>query len=666
MLCAQNRNIGAPDLDNSSNNQICATPETLSTEFVIIATLSPGDAFPSGNQFILQISDPDGSFPDNPETLAIADGPNNGTGSEQEIIFENFLIPENANSDFYKLRVISSTVDNIISDLSEDFAIHYFEDNLRRISLNNNDDLILCEGGSFSETISITLEDFDGNVVDPDEYAWEWFKDGTLVLGESGSSLTISSVGRYYARLPFGLCNSSFEFEESNRVDVIIFSTDDVTISTDAADFSFCPNEDKTLIGSITDFSYQYQWYKDGALLEGFTTSTITLPDNDFGGDYELEVFFGGCSLKSTPPTTVTNEGSSILIPLPERLIKLPTQDNLLLEVTTDAPIGSPVVWRVGGSIQSSGALTEATSSFVANFFETYRVEISANDPCDSELFSETEVLAPTGFDLVIGTQDDVSCDQDIITLELLEMTGSTFEGFNVPLTEDQLPFFDFEWYNNGVATGETSLTLDINRTDVDGIYTLQATLRDNTEFVDLPSNPIPIVFLETDIVLDMNPEVLPVNGSVTLTAPFNADYSYIWFEVIDGENIIIEGETGNTLVVSEEGDYFAEITSSLCSTPTLITEVRLEAAVSGLIPNVITPGGNSANNDWVLPAIYNESDVEVTIYSANGKLDFEKSGGYSNDWPENSASNAQEMLYYYIIRKNNAFVRKGTITVIR
>ncbi|RKN03814.1 hypothetical protein D7036_13160 [Aquimarina sp. BL5] len=657
------RIIGAPSL--TSGAQACGT---LSNSFDFVAELSPGNALPASNVFILELSDPTGSFANGGEELLTASGPNEASGGPSNINFIGVAVPQDANSDNYRLRV-TATEGNVTSIISDPIPFHFFDDDNLEVILNEREDVIFCNVASFAKEIAVEVRDTNDNVFDANDFNWEWLKDDIIIPGENSPTLLITEVGEYQARVQVGLCNNVFRFNKSNTVDALLISVGDISIVTNAPDFSFCPDEDKILSASanVVDRRYGYQWFKDGEALEGEIASTIVLPDNNFGGEYILQINISEeCSDLETPPVVVTNEGSSITVPLPEGLILLPTQV-LNLTIETDAPIGSIFRFIVDTNIQSQGVTTSQTLSFPAPFVGDYRIEIEADDPCNSFLVTETKVRTANRIAITIAPEEVVDCEQDPITIALTEMVGITTDNESVPLTTDQFDLFDFEWFKDGVSTGETSLSLDVGGSDSGGSFELSAVFGPEPGgALDAISNNLPIDFLLGEIVLDITPPVLQAGESVVLTAPLNTNFTYEWYVIENGEEVLIEGETTNVLTVTEEGEYFAIINTSLCTKRTLNALVGGPQALSELIPNVITPGGNAANNDWVLPNSFGETDVEVTIYSSNGKVDFQKNGGYNADWPANSVSQANELIYYYIISRSNTVVKKGTITVMR
>ncbi|WP_378180167.1 hypothetical protein [Aquimarina sp. SS2-1] len=656
------RTIGPPALTENPQ-QTCGKP---GVTFEFEAQLRAGPALPSNNEFLLELSDPSGSFANQSDIIELGRilGPNEAAGGATTILFTGVEVPTNANSDDYRVRVIATEAD-IIGQVSEPIPFHFFDDDNLLIRLNGGRGVIFCDVASFAKEIGVVVLDENDDPLDPNDFNWEWTKDGIVIPGENSPTLLITEEGQYQAVVPVGLCNNTFRFNKSNIIRAEIVNTGDISIVTDAPDFSFCPEEVKVLRASEEDQRRRHQWYKDGVPLEGEISTRITLPNNNFGGEYTLEIVLSEDCTFTTDPVTVTNEGSNITVPFPEELIFLPNQV-LTLTLETDAPLGSQYRFLVNGNVLTQSQLTEQTLTFdsITSLGE-YRVEIEADDPCNTFLVTETEIFSTEIFEIVIAPEEVVDCDQDVITISLLEMVGIIGGNRRVPLTDEQLGLFDFEWFQDGVSTGETSLSFDVSRADNGGIFELRASYRP-AGLPDQTSNQLPIDFLSNNIILDITPPVLEAGESVVLTAPFSDNFTYEWYVIQNGQEALIEGEATNILTVTEEGDYFARISSSLCTTDTLIASVRGPGAQSEVIPNVITQGRGSSSDVWVLPNSFSESGVEVSIYSSNGKLDFQKSGGYNADWPSNSASGADELIYYYIIKRNSEVVRKGTITVMR
>ncbi|OED37220.1 hypothetical protein AB832_05200 [Flavobacteriaceae bacterium (ex Bugula neritina AB1)] len=482
------------------------------------------------------------------------------------------------------------------------------------------------------------------------------------------NDLDADGQARFYAQIDLGICNSQFSSARSNNVTIRLIDVGEVSI-VGGPTFNFCPGGFDILQSSVTDFRNDYQWFKDDVEIEGEISSTYTMPADNFEGEYTLRVTYSEDCEITTNPVTVINDGSSITTPLLENLIILPDQ-TLTLQITTNAPVepaSSTFQWfRDTSPLTGALLLTDPTVSIPVTNPGEYSITILADDSCSSMLDSKTDIYAPIGIGLTIGVSEDFDCEDETISLELQEMIGFTLAGSGappqIPLLEEQYDFFDFEWLIDGQPSGNTTTTLEIDVADTNAIYTLRADLKTG-EFINVISNELSVDPIPDNITIDASSIVLPDNGQVTLTVVQNASFTYEWYIVVDGEEQLISGETGNTINVSEEGIYFVRISSGICTKDTPTVTIGNPPGVSEVIPNVINGTGDT---NWTLPSDYTTSDVEVVIYSANGKVDFQKSGGYNEEWPSESASEARELLYYYIITKNSSVVRKGTITVMR
>ncbi|WP_378186062.1 gliding motility-associated C-terminal domain-containing protein [Aquimarina sp. W85] len=666
LVAQANRAISAPAFESGAT-QICASPGN--DIFTVIASISSGPALDGTNQFILEVSAPDGTFGNSSEVIELArvNGPNGSGGGT--IRFEDFLMDDSLSSDTYRLRIRTSTNDDIISSESQEIVIHYFDGSeIESIRLNDRKPIILCNTTSISRTLTPVVLDNDGNELNLDDFKWQWFSgdssfDLNEIPGETESSYTITQEGTYAVKIDLGDCQPVFT-ASSNVVIVSIVDVSDVAINEGSA-VSFCPQDAKVLTSSETDTSYDYQWFKNGTAIEGEISSTITLPDNDFGGNYTLQVLYSEDCTVTTDPIEVTNDGSSITETLPENLILLPSQI-LTLQIRSDAPDGSIVQWFVETTLQKQGPLTDGVSTFDASFVGRYRVSITANDACNSLIESRTEIFAPIGFESTIGGDSGSNCDASTVDISLQEMIGLTSGGLRVPLTQEQYAFFDFEWSSNGTATGDTETSLTVDTADQESIYQLNADLRTG-EFTNIQSNEISVQYVDSGTEITITPNNLPFGGTVVLSVPQDPNYTYEWYRVVDEEEQLIEGENTNEITVSQEGDYFVRIASVICSLDTPIVAVREQAGLSGYIPNVLTPNGDGVNDTWNLPDELTDSpEVEVLIYDSRGQVALQTNNYRNGDWPNDTAVSNKERVYYFIITKNNSVIRKGSITVMR
>ncbi len=647
----------------------CVNEGTPNRRAIVRSTKQP---FAIGTEFILELSDEDGIFSDTPLVLSrfttsvpISIG--------QDIDFDTpFLMPTNLASNNYSMRVraIEAGVE-FLSALREGMSIAYFNTDTDSggVTINSVSSIGLCAGESVSLTASPS--DFP-------EYEWAIDADltGTFVIipNETGTTLAnISQPGRYRARIPLPSgCEGFYGGANIGFITVIDFNTTTVQIN-EAPRVEFCPSDVKILSASVDGNDFTYEWFRDGVLQPQYDGAIINLPESNFGGIYTVTI--GGsdtCSI-TTAPVEVVNLGSDILTRPPPEIMLLPTEPTLTLSITTNAPPGSTVEWFRNGisfqpalPIDSPGALSIDISNV-----GLYVASVFANDVCMDTLEATTEVFEPVGFRTVITTLLD--CDADSGTLGIENLFGITDTGVEVPITAAQYPLFDFEWFSNGQSTGDTDPTITVTQANIGETYVLDATLR-GTTFPTARSNELVVEFLSNALVIDASSSFIPPSGTVTLSVPQSGSYTYEWFVVVDGENrpaingdTIIGGQGTNSIEIDRPGQYFVRITLLDCVIDSNTVTIAGEAGETEIIPNVVTPNNDGINDNWLLPdSLFNQQDVEVTIYNSRGQVDF-TSVGYQNNWPvESSKSSGGEPIYYYIITRNNSVVRKGSITVMR
>lgn len=173
-------------------------------------------------------------------------------------------------------------------------------------------------------------------------------------------------------------------------------------------------------------------------------------------------------------------------------------------------------------------------------------------------------------------------------------------------------------------------------------------------------SNEITIAPLDPELItLSEDGDVIfPEGSSKTVTAT-GGGTAYVWYDANNNEV-----STTDSYTFTAEGDYTLVASIDNCDVVKTITADYLDLFN---IPNVITPNGDGANDQWIIPNSYsNKSDVNVIIYNSQGK-EVLNATNYQNNWPESSSAFAsQNMVFYYVIKNTTETLKQGTITVIR
>lgn len=358
-----------------------------------------------------------------------------------------------------------------------------------------------------------------------------------------------------------------------------------------------------------------YQWFKDGAEIPGATEQTLDISET---GLYRVELTFA-----STPDCIVSDEILVEFFPIPDFDLGA---DQLICEAEQTILDATPVNaaeladisyrWFKDG-VELTG---ETAATLVVTDTGTYEAEVTGNG-------------CPV-IDQVLVTLIQFTVDIG----DLIEPCGDS-EYEIVPIIEGEDPAgATYLW-----STGETTPTITVTE---DGVYSVEVTIEGCTESDDVTINfrTLPEVELG-ESVIKCAQDVLVLNA-----VPINAGgatFTYTWFR--DGGEI--EGETGETIEVLEEGTYTVEVNDDGCIGSDSI-DVSFYENENCVITQGISPNGDGMNDILDLEFLNDKSGiVKITIYNRLGLLIYEKEQ-YVNEWM-GQADDGTELpvgTYYYII----------------
>jgi len=683
-------------------------------------TISWAGALPnSGNEFILELSDASGDFT-NAIELARVDDQNTNTTKEFDV---NFAIPTDARGAGYKFRARST---DPVSD-AESVAAYdvYYMDVTNNLNISE-----LGDGnppGNICSANAVTLQ--VDNIANPETYQYQWYRGGTL-LPETSHEISAAVSGMYQALIDYGNCSLNAN-TDSNFVTVTIGATGSgVNISTPAKT-ALCAGETETLTVEMPDGSSNYEWFKDGTSVGTGTSFAVDGSTAGFEGDYQVEISGSGICTERSSPVTMTSAGSfTVTRDNAADVVILPSSPETL-SVITDATSPTYEWFRNGSSIgndnptlsitqegtyyaavTSSGACSstvnsDPTEAVTPSSFEIVIAYNGTYTSCQntSVALEVAQINATTtggnSFDVtaqlvnsftyqwqrnatnvsgetnqsinltditengdytVVATLNSFSPISNILPLQLLtsetvniSSTGTIFCSSSSALTistTTDLSIETFYWERDGVQLADTTVDLVVNDT---GSYRLVL----DKNGCDLYSNEIVITGLDPNLVsLDVDGDVVfPEGSSRTVTASGGTAYQWL-----DASNNLLSST--DSMTFTEEGTFTLIADVDNCQITRQLTAVYLDTFK---VPNVITPNGDGANDQWVIPNSYsNKSDVNIIIYNDKG-LELLNETNYQNNWPESSAAfPAQNMVFYYVIKNASETLKQGTITVIR
>jgi len=361
--------IGAPNLGFT---QACANDGF--NIYYVTFMFSPETALSSSNQFIIELSDPDGNFSNtNPNQVYISNA-GEITSSPATV---GFPLPTDTAGETYRIR-IKSTAPAATSSGSTSFPAYYkVQDS--PFSINN---LIstasYCAGGSYLLTIDNPGIGTNDSPLNYPQLTYKWYKETgptSSVFVSDGESLAVSTPGIYFVETNYGSCTSD---SYSNRVTVTESTSGGTTTIVSSLGNPFCPDSGATTLSTSSGSSYQ--WYLNGQIISGATEQTF---DTEISGNYSVQVNFGGCTATASIDLVSEMFTSSLNVDAENTIDTGDTLD-VLVTTTADNP---EFLWYLNNTLISgvTGNTYQATQE------GNYMVVINQTTGClvSNELFFE-------------------------------------------------------------------------------------------------------------------------------------------------------------------------------------------------------------------------------------------------------------------------------------
>ena len=212
-------------------------------------------------------------------------------------------------------------------------------------------------------------------------YTYQWFKDGTSITGATTSSYTATQSGSYTVKVS----NSSTTCNSTSTATVVTVNTANVSTPsiTPQGATTFCEGG-SVVLNSSTGTGYTYEWYKNGSIITGSTTSSYTATQS---GSYTVKVSNGSSNATSiatvvtvnpNPTTTITAGGATTFC----------QGGTVVLNASTGT--GFTYEWYKNGSIINGST----TSSYTANQSGSYTVKV-INGACNATSLVKDVLVNP-------------------------------------------------------------------------------------------------------------------------------------------------------------------------------------------------------------------------------------------------------------------------------
>lgn len=475
------------------------------------------------------------------------------------------------------------------------------------------------------EILSVNLAFTDNDGL-PSSFAYQWFRDGVALGGETNATYQLSDadVG--------AVVHVTVEYVDEQGTTELLTSTATATIGNvndlpqGTVTIDGVATEDQTLTAEIafTDADglpseYSYQWFRDGASIADASLSTYTLGDEDVGSLVHVVVTYtdGQGTLETVSSATLGAIANVNDMPTGSITLTGTGQENetlTFINSIADAdglPANYQYQWlRDGADILGA---TQATYTVVdddvgkdISLRLVYVDEQGTTESVVSDALTATNTNdSPIGNITIAGTP----IEDQTLTAEL-NFTD-----------DDGLPSqFNYQWYrNNTLVNGANDASYQLGDADVGSNVHVVVTYVDNqgtTETVtsgqsgtvanvnDSAIGEVVIVGNATeDQTLTANVDVADADGLPT-------EYSYQWYR----NNLVIDGATNQTYVLGDD-DVGASIYVQVSFVDGNGTTETFVSAATNNVANVNdAPLGSvditgEASEDQTLTAIKNFTD---------------------------------------------------------
>ncbi|MET7028760.1 T9SS type B sorting domain-containing protein [Sediminicola luteus] len=510
------------------------------------------------------------------------------------------------------------------------------------IAINDPSKTALCSGEA---------ETLEANIMGQG-LTYTWFKNGEAITGpvvDAHTYIVDASVPGFEGDYAVEIDGDGTCLERSAAV--TITNAGDFTVTRgNEPNIVLLPSQTKTLSVSTSASSPVYQWYKDGAIVPGETTSTLNI---DQPGVYFARVSQSGGACTAT---AIDSESTTAVVPASFEI-------SVAYATEYEDCSNTSIVLEIDAinALDDQGAKTDVTADLIGNFTYQWKKDGVAVNGATARSISLTDISENGGYELdaVLESYSPTSNSLNVLLLvnEDLNITASSLvscndsESITISTTTD-LSSATFDWIKDGVDLNIATETLNVSET---GKYQL-VVYRNGCP---LPSNEVSIAPLDDSLITLDSPEtvVFPTGGSKTVTASGGTAYQWL-----DMNNALLSDSPSVTF--TEEGSYLLVANIENCEITKQIT-VALQDTFK--VPNVITVNGDGINDQWIIPNTYSRNkDINVLIYNSKGEVILNVVD-YQNNWPESTmAFSKQNMVFYYKIKNSKEVLKQGTITIIR
>ena len=389
---------------------------------------------------------------------------------------------------------------------------------------------------------------------------------------------------------------------------------------------------DTVTIETNSPFADEFVWYKNGFVMPGETSSSLTISESD---NYQVQAFDNQCGSEAFSQIVIVNlyDDAGTIDPQNITACDSPvapgTADFDLEALSISLGLNDGFAVSYYTSIADANQAMNSVASPYNSAGETLIIRVEDTDAAANGFLGCRQLSEVA---LVVNPKPVVNQPADFIVCD--DLDGNV----------DGVTSFDLTSIDNDVTT-EANVVITYHTTQADadsatGALTSPYSSSGETIFVraentvsgcydttsfNLVVNIVPVAAFDDQFDYQVCPNAtVPVTIGITPSNFSAADVSVNWF--LDGNAIAGNGLTLNTVLA--EGDYSAEIIFNATGCVNTITTFVMELPTC-IIPEGISPNGDGLNDVFDLSS-YGVSKLE--IFNRNGTLVYSKKN-YTNEW---------------------------------
>lgn len=673
-----------------------------------------GSSFNTDNVFTIELSDADGNWgaPSNVGTVT--------TENSSFNFNRTFRLPDDTYGTNYKLRLVSTSPAMIGPD-SDSFAAYKFSTD--DLVLNNYNDVVLCGSGSaelilntdlngayqwFKDDVLLTTteepklevtesgkyqvkidygecgykESTISNVIILDNAAKEikgpstveicgdeshtfeantnrsgltynWYLDGVLVHSSNLSTYTTPTSGQfgtYYLEIDTGTCTTT-----SNNVVLQQQTTAGYSVNTEGAlkrIILLGETKELCITHDADPAEVTIDWFRNGSTMGSAVRNQLCINASTPGVYYARVTKSSGSSCDAVVDSekftllNVTSFNATIRTETDYEECNTSNTKLSIVGVVAEGEDGnnydltSDQIAMLGFEWNKDGATTGVTTNeYTVNSYAdngTYTLSVNFNS------------IASTSNELIIKLAE-------VPAISSTSTSNSLCAGSSITYTiNNYLAGYTYQWIKDG--------TDDVTPIDPQNLIVTEVgeyVLKYSGYGCDNELAPIEVILFDDSAVTITPSEIVVMEdgGNATITA--SGGESYEWYQGEDISGALLS--TTEELTVNSLGFYTVAVKVGDCSVIRTVEVVEPDGQI--IVPNIVSPNQDGANDTWKLSNSYAyQPNVEVILYNSSGK-EILKTTDYKNDWPMESLGN--QKIFYYKIIKDDKLIKAGTISVI-